>query len=255
MQDLSLVEEQDGEIQLTLLGQASGESNLPFEEVMKLIEVLGAISEDTSLTEITAERLMALLQMLSETEVGYTPLFKRGGSRKESAWQRDVTNYYGQDVTRALQKRAEDQYVYWARCKRAAILWDWIQGVPTREIEDKYTINPYTGDIGAGEIRRFADRTRFNLQSAFNIADLLLLGEGPDEDEVGQLLKRLEVGLPEDALNLLDLPVRLTRGEYLELHSAGYTQTEQVLNASTEKLQGYVNVMNLQLLQQIPIDK
>jgi replicative superfamily II helicase len=231
MRDLDLLEEQDGKIKLTLLGQACGESTLPFGEAMKLVEVLREVSGGRSIDEITAKRLMALLQMLSESETGYTPLFKRGGSRKESAWQRDVTNYYSQAVTRALQKRAKDKYEYWARCKRAAILWEWIEGVPTRKIEDKYTINPYSGDIGAGEIRRFADNTRFNLQSAFDIANLLLLGKGPNEEEVDQLVKRLEVGLPESALGLLNLPARLTRGEYLELHSAGYTEAEATLRA------------------------
>jgi len=250
MRDLDLLEEQDGKIKLTLLGQACGESTLPFGEVMKLVEVLREVSGGRSIDEITAKRLMALLQMLSESETGYTPLFKRGGSRKESAWQRDVTNYYSQAVTRALQKRAKDKYEYWARCKRAAILWEWIEGVPTRKIEDKYTINPYSGDIGAGEIRRFADNTRFNLQSAFDIANLLLLGKGPNEEEVDQLVKRLEVGLPESALGLLNLPARLTRGEYLELHSAGYTEAEEVLNTSPEELRNHINSVNWPVLQQ-----
>lgn len=250
MRDLDLLEEQAGKIKLTLLGQACGESTLPFGEAMKLVEVLREVSGGRSIDEITAKRLMALLQMLSESEAGYTPLFKRGGSRKESAWQRDVTNYYGQDVTRALQKRAKDKYEYWARCKRAAILWEWIEGVPTRKIEDKYTINPYSGDIGAGEIRRFADSTRFNLQSAFDIANLLLLGKGPNEEQVDQLVKRLEVGLPESALGLLNLPVRLTRGEYLELHSAGYTEAEEVLNTSPEELRNHINFANWPVLQQ-----
>jgi replicative superfamily II helicase len=250
MRDLDLLEEQDGKIKLTLLGQACGESTLPFGEAMKLVEVLREVSGGRSIDEITAKRLMALLQMLSESETGYTPLFKRGGSRKESAWQRDVTNYYSQAVTRALQKRAKDKYEYWARCKRAAILWEWIEGVPTRKIEDKYTINPYSGDIGAGEIRRFADNTRFNLQSAFDIANLLLLGKGPNEEEVDQLVKRLEVGLPESALGLLNLPARLTRGEYLELHSAGYTEAEEVLNTSPEELRNHINSVNWPVLQQ-----
>lgn len=240
MQDMNLVEEQGGKIQLTLLGQACGEASLPFPEAMKLIEILEAVAGEASIDEITADRLMALLQMLSEEVMGYTPLFRRRRSRKESAWQHDVTQYYGREVTRALQRRASDSYEYWGRCKRAAILWEWTQGRPTREIEDKYSVTHYSGNIGAGEIRRFADNTRFHLRSAFDIADLLFLGRGPDEENVDRLLKRLEIGLPENAIGLLDLPVRLTRGEYLGLWGAGFTEADEVLEAPVGKLQEHI---------------
>lgn len=236
MQDRGLVEEQQGRIQLTLLGQACGESSLSFEDAMELVAIL----RDEPSAGITAERLMVILQRLSQEVVGYTPLFKRGRSRKESAWQRDVSTYYGRDVTRMLQSGADDQYEYWGRCKRAAILWEWTRGQPTREIEKKYSITPYAGSIGAGEIRRFADQTRFHLRSAFDIADVLLLGEGPNEEAVDRLLKQLEVGLPSNALGLLNLPVRLTRGEYLTLHRAGFRQAEEVLGASTSDLSKHV---------------
>ena len=232
MQRRGLIEEDRGEIQLSLLGQACGESNLPFEDAMDLIAIL----EDVPSEKVTAERLMAILQRLSQAVVGYTPLFKQGSSRKESAWQRDVTSYYGRDVTRMLQRGARDNYEYWGRCKRAAILWEWTRGNPTQDIEDKYSITPFAGSIGAGEIRRFANQTRFHLRSAFDIADVLLLGEGPDEEAIDRLLRQLEVGLPADALGLLDLPLRLTRGEYLALCNAGFEQAEEVHNASQPEL-------------------
>ena len=81
---------------------------------------------------------MACLQTLPEVG-GYTSIYKKG--TKESAWQRDVTRYYGADITRALQGRADDQYDYYARCKRAAILWAWINGEPIETIEKSINEN------------------------------------------------------------------------------------------------------------------
>jgi replicative superfamily II helicase len=236
MQRRDLVEEDRGAVRLSLLGQACGESNLPFEDAMDLIAIL----EDEPPDTVTAERLMAILQRLSEDVVGYTSLYKRGSSKKEAAWQREVTRYYGRDVTRMLQRGASDRYEHWGRCKRAAILWEWTHGYPTREIEKKYSVTPYGGSIGAGDIRRFADRTRFHLQSAFDIADVLLLGEGPNEETVDRLLRQLEVGLPDSALGLLDLPLRLTRGEYLALREAGFEQAENVQSAPAAELSQHV---------------
>ena len=236
MQRRDLVEEDRGEVRLSLLGQACGESNLSFEDAMDLISILEGEAPRT----VTAERLMAILQRLSEDVVGYTSLYKRGSSKKEAAWQREVTRYYGRDVTRMLQRGASNRYEHWGRCKRAAILWEWTRGYPTREIEKKYSVTPYGGSVGAGDIRRFADRTRFHLRSAFDIADVLLLGEGPDEKVVDRLLRQLEVGLPAGALGLLDLPLRLTRGEYLALHEAGFEQAEEVRKAPTSGLSGHV---------------
>src|SRR5690606_21200964 len=126
---------------------ACGESSLPFKSAMDLIALLKNIPSQ----QLTAERLMAYLQFLPASVIGYTPLFKRGRSSKEPAWQRDVSTYYGSDVTQSLQRGAYDQYEYWGRCKRAAILWEWIQGYPIRQIEEKYSTTPYGGNIGGGE--------------------------------------------------------------------------------------------------------
>jgi helicase len=67
--------EQDGDaLQLTLLGRACGRSTLPFGSVMKLVDLLGRIGP----ASLTPLKLMALLQVIPESDGGYTPMIKRG---------------------------------------------------------------------------------------------------------------------------------------------------------------------------------
>lgn len=94
-------------------------------------------------------------------------------------------------------------------------------------IEQRYTPNPFQGRIGHGDVRRFADMTRYHLRSAHQIASVMFVGEGPTEESVEALLRQLEAGLPAEALGLLSLPVPLSRGEYLALHAAGVSTPEQ----------------------------
>ena len=104
--------------------------------------------------------------------------------------------------------------MYYARCKRAYILFDWIKGVSIEEIERRYaSANPYRGNISYGDIRWFADLTRFHLRSAYQIASLIFPGKLIDEQAVDTLLKQLEVGIPADSLDLLELPFSLSRPE------------------------------------------
>ena len=44
---------------------------------------------------------------------------------------------------------------------------------------------------------------------------------------MANFLKQLEMGIPEQAIDLLNLPVQLERGEYLELASKGITTKEE----------------------------
>ncbi|HEX8271532.1 MAG TPA: DEAD/DEAH box helicase [Longimicrobiaceae bacterium] len=215
--------EPDGEyVQLTLLGRVCGASHLSFESALRLVELL----RDSDPTRLDAVRLMALLQILPESDGGYTPVMKKGQS--EAVRPREVAERYGADVARALQRLAADMVQYHARCKRAAILWDWVEGASVESIEKHYTPNFRQGVIGYADIRRFADLTRFHLRSAHQIASVLFPGQAPDADAVEKVLKRLEVGLPEDALELLELPVALTRGQYLALYRLGARTAEDV---------------------------
>lgn len=216
MIDLGLVEQEGGYVQLSLLGRVCGRSALSFESTMRLVELLKSVN----ISQLTAERFMALIQMLPDLDQVYTPVMKRG--TKESVRQREAVERCGTEIVRTLQRFPKDSaFSYYARCKRVAVLWDWINGVPIETIEQRYSTTPYQGRIGYGDVRKFADATRFHLRSAYQIADLVLLGEGPDENSVEALLKQLEVGIPADALELLSIPLSLSRGEYLALYQAG----------------------------------
>lgn len=230
MLELGLVEEEMGVVRLSLLGRACGRSHLKVRSAMRLVELLRRLSTNT----VTAGQLLVLIHALPEFDDAYTPMFRKG--QRETVWQESVSRIFGRDVLQALQWGAQDNMGYHARCKRVAVLHDWTSGLPIGEIETKYTVNPYAGRVGAGDIRSFADFARFHLTAAFDIADVLLLGKGPNAQELDDLLLQLEVGIPVEALGLLKLPVVLPRGSYLALYRAGVAHDKDIGKVSSERL-------------------
>lgn len=225
---LDLVEQEEGWIQLTLLGRACGRSALSFESALRLVELLRGIQ----MHDLTAEKLMVILQVLPESDNGYTPMMRRG--RREASHPSTAAQRYGQDIIRLLQRRAKDEFDYFARCKRAAILGDWIDGKPIEEIEQRYSTNPYQGTIGHGDVRKFADATRFHLRSAHQIASFIFIEGGLTEESIDVLLRQLEIGIPADALALVALPLPLARGEYLALYRRGIKTKEEFWTLSRD---------------------
>ena len=249
MISLELVEQEGKVVQLTLLGRACGASALSFESTMRLVEFLKNIIP----SELTIERLMALIQSLPELDNSYTPVMKRG--QKETIRQREATQRYGSDSIRVLQRYAKNEFDYYARCKRAAILWDWIHGIPIEVIEKQYSTTPYQGRIGYGDIRRFADATRFHLRSAYQIANVMFLGEGPDEESVENTLKQLEVGIPADALALLKIDIPLERGEYLQLYQRKVKTVKDFWALSSEHLKGILSPAKIEKFSKLKSTK
>jgi len=229
MISLGLVEEEGNFIQLTLLGQACGRSSLSFNSVIRLVEFLKL----PELGTLNAVNLIPVIQLLPESDGGYTPMFKRG--KAEFVRSQQMSDRYGSGLARLLQRYASDNFEYLARCKRAAILWDWINGRSVSDIERDFTVNPYSGIIGHGEIRKFADATRFHLRSASEIV-WLLFPDTINGKSVDDLLRQLEVGIPADGLGLLELPMNLSRGEYLALYGNGMKTKDQVSKLSVEEL-------------------
>jgi helicase len=227
---LRLAEEELDHVQLTLLGRACGESSLSFRSAMRLVDLIQTVGAQG----ISAEQLMALVQALPESDANYTPMFKKG--TKESVRPREAASRFGLPVTNALQRFADDHLSYYARCKRASILWDWINGVSVAKIEEAYTANPIQGKIGYGDIRKFADSTRFHLSAAHRITSLLFVSGGPTEDAIDRLLRQLEAGLPAQALHLINIPADLARGDYLTLFKAGIASTNQLWERSDQHI-------------------
>jgi hypothetical protein len=159
---------------------------------------------------------------------------KRGNS--EYARVTDVSSRYGPEIARLLQRFAIDNLQHYARCKRAAVAWDWIHGEPVEEIERRYSPNPFQGRISYGDIVRFTDNGRFHLRSAQQIISVLVVDDQRLLDDLDILLRQLETGCPKDSIGLLDLPVTLTRGQLLALRSAGIKTVEGVWACSVGQL-------------------
>lgn len=217
-----LAERESEFLHLTLLGRACGASTLSFESALRLVELLRPLDVD----QTAATELLALLQVLPEMDAVYTPIFKRGGA--ESSRASDVSTRYGYGVSGLLQRYVADQHQFWQRCKRAAIVWDWVEGVPVEEIERRFTANPFQGVVSYGDIVRITEGTRFHLRSAQQIIGALKVDKPKWLETIDRFIDRLEFGLPDAALSLVELPVQLTRGQYLSLWAAGLNEKRSV---------------------------
>jgi helicase len=219
---LNLLDEDGDRVQLTLLGHACGRSSFSFHSCMHLVDVLTHVGTQ----QLSGETLMALVQLLRESDEGYTPMMRRGTG--ENVRSEQVSVRYGAHVAQLLQRFAADNWDWLARCKRASILWDWISGVPTETIERDYTPNWFHGQIALGDIVKFADATRYHLLSAHEIASVMMIQGCPDDAELDRLLRRLQVGVPATLVDLLELPVTLSRGAYLALQRRGVSNRAQL---------------------------
>lgn len=226
---LGLLERHDDEVQLTLLGRACGQSSLSFDSAMRLIEAVRAIVP----SELSAFRLVALLQMLPEADRLYTPV--RKNARVESTRINDARTTFGQTVVQALQRWVADEFSFWARCKRAAILGDWMLGTSMQGIEQRYSV-PFGGQIQSGDVQRYADGTRFHLHSAHQILSALLAMNPAQEAEFESVLTQLEFGVPADLVPMMKRPLFLTRGECLTLAAGGVRGLPELIQTNRATL-------------------
>lgn len=224
-----LAEHEGDLLHLTLLGRACGASSLSFESSLRLVEIMGQLN----VAETPPVQVLAMIQTLGELDDIYTPVAKKG--QTESIRGSEAAQRYGNLISQMLQRRCRDMIEFWARCKRAALLYDWIEGTPVDVLEKRFS-KPFGGTIRYGDISRIADATRFHLRSAHQILSALF----PDQPEFLQgldgILQRLEFGLPSAALPLTKLPARLTRGQCLALLAAGVRTSDELARLSHERL-------------------
>ena len=233
---------EDDVLHLTLLGRACATSSLNFESALRLVELMNRLDIST----VPPISILSVIQVLSEADAIYTPIMKRG--RSESARVSDLTSRYGREMLALVQRYIPDEICLWQRCKRAVILWDWIEGVPIDVIERRYSANPFQGAIFYGDISRIVEGTRFHMRSAHQILAALYPENSEFLAALDELLIRLEFGLPAKALALTELPVQLTRGQYIALYNEGCSTPQDVLNLSKDKLQEYIGVLAIERL-------
>jgi helicase len=241
---LGLLEVEGDNVSLSLLGRACGRSSLSFESALRLVDLI----KQSQASFLTPMNLVALIQALPSDEMGYTPMMKKG--TKEAIRATQVSARYGQAIIGILQKYAYDQMEFWARCKRAAVLFDWINGVPLEKIEDEFSTGQYYYRLEHGDVRRFADLTRFHLQSAAELLSIILAGQVSPPD-VDLVIRQLEVGIPSESLALLDLPIPLTRGEYLSLSAYGVRTVSQLWEMDPTILKEAVGSTSLLRLEEL----
>lgn len=244
MISLNLLEQNDAFVQLTLLGRICGQSSLGFESALRLVAIL----KEHANRQFAPIDLLILVQSLPEMDEQYIPIFKRG--QREAAWPQKLMYRQGGDLIGALQKKAPDMWTYYSRAKRACVANDWADGVPTESIEKAYSVTPYQ-TITPGAIRAIADATRWHLRSAFEITTVAIPQYAPNSEGMDELLCQLEFGIPVQALGLLDLPIALTRGEYLSLHNAGLNSPNDVWKLPKERLKNLISKEQLEKLEQL----
>ena len=204
-----LAEEEGDFVNLTLLGRACGSSSLSFESSLRLIEQIRTLNTG----DTPPFHMLGFIQVLDEMDAIYTPVMRKGQS--ESVRASDAGLRYGWAMTDVLRRYCRDMFEFWARCKRASLLYDWIEGNSVVVMEDHYSTTPFQGAIAYGNITGIAEAARFHLRSAHQILSTLFPGEPEFLEGIDELLVRLEFGLPAKAVPLTRFPMALNRGQYL----------------------------------------
>lgn len=243
MMKARLADESEGRINLTLLGQACGSSSLSFESALRLVELMRGFDA----TPESAPSLVALIQVLDELDEVYTPILKKGS--KEGVHVTGASRRYGAHVVHAMQRYGVDTFGFWARCKRACIVWDWLEGDAVENMERVYSATPFQGAIGYGDIAKFAENTRFHLRSAQQIFAAMFPERQDFAEALDTILLRLEFGLPAGALSLAKLRTPLTRGAYLELYRNGCRTPDDVLSLDPVRLGELVGLTSMKAIR------
>lgn len=228
-----------GLLRLTILGRACGESPLSLESALRAVDLIRRLPPQ----EVILENLLVLIEGLPERDADFTPQVRGAG---EASWQQEAARRFGGNVSRVLRVGAASDRDYYARCKRALIVRDWIEGVTTSEIETRFSANAFSR-VGHGDVRGYADGCRFLLESVIRIAAIILeKAEAPDEALA--LYKRLELGVPTALLPLVHPRLTLNRGEMLLLWRAGVTTLADLAAMSPDDCQRIVGARAPSLL-------
>ena len=205
--DAGLLMQQDDDLEMTALGRACGAASFDLRSSLTLIDLLRS---DDGWCD-SAEKLSMLVQALPALDESYTPMHRHEPDRIPLLRRLIEVPFL------LLQRGARELRSANARAKRGLVVHAWMRGMPIEEIERELSVHPTFGALRAGDIRGIADRTRFHLASAIDIAAVAM----PERDRIPStsdvILRRLELGLPDVGLAVADRHDTLSRGEILEV--------------------------------------
>lgn len=229
--------QKDGNIfSVTPLGRIAGEAGLEVESVILLVDTLRRCHQE----DIHEVNLLALSQLTLEMGQILFPMNKKSTVKEPQTWFAEIRKQgVSVPVINSLHGVGwEDSKQSTLRAKKTMALLLWISELPLNQIEKIMIQFGGTSDGAAGAIRGLASRTCDILPTVGRIAELLF----PDlnlSNRLSRLVLRLELGIPSKLVGLgFQLGKLFSRGDYLQLLTAGLVSADQLESAKESELLG-----------------
>jgi helicase len=229
-----LIEEgSEGRYLLTDLGLLAAESGHEVVSTLRLVQVLQSLPPGS----INERALIAAIQVTAELERIWLPMHAKSPKEPQRWFSFLELSGVAPPLLLTLRRVGADRRTATMRAKRAASCLMWMSSRPLQQIEADLTRH-VLDNTAAGQLIQTTSRTADLVPLACGVAEIL----HPELDltEVREsLLLRLELGLPEEAVQIAEaMGDRLTRADYLVLVAAGHTSPEAISAAEDEALAG-----------------
>jgi len=233
----------DDYIQLTELGFLAGESAVSVVSIIRFIKCLSRLRTD----EIGDLELITICQVSEELDRVYMAI-NQSSVKERNKWPNTLHSQgLSNTLIRSLNVDAVDQKAITTRMKRATAVIAYISDMILEDIE-RFLVTHMRKDPIAGAIRQTADRTCDVLPTVAQIAEHLYPNSNI-ADNVDKLLARISTGAcAEMAYLAFYTGTRLTRGDYLDLMRANFTNVESLEQADDVELLQCLGKDNLKLI-------
>jgi helicase len=228
-----IVSDVEQHYELTPLGRLAGESGIAVGSILRIVDVLRRVPP-TLLDDYTLVALTQLTEELDDDDV-YFPLNKKSKRKEPAAWfgalqQRRVNDI----VIQALQYNATFAHHSTLRAKKATGCFLWMDGRARQDVE-RILMQFDRNQAAAGPLNSVVNRMLDILPTVIRVAEVLHNADLSERES--QLMLRLQLGLPAPLVPLAAvMGTDLSRPQYLALHRAHLTTTDQLKGADPEQL-------------------
>jgi len=220
-----------GRYVLAPLGRLAGESGIHIDSMIRLVSALRL--PFVGLDDAT---LIALAQITRELDDVYLPINRKSKNKEPQRWLGEAQR---EGVpTRLLQIAAADTVSVTLRAKKTAACLLWMSTWSRQDIEGHLT--QHSRDrVAAGAVSQVCSRTADVLPVVVAVAEILR--DTDLSQQLGDLLLRLELGIPTDIVPLARATGdSLSRAEYLQLRASRVLDPEDVSGMKIEELASHL---------------